>query len=213
MNSSKEKLQQHMKDRMVNGKLYVGWELPPEKTRLLLRKFNRAPLRLRTKRTARYLEKLFGKMGNGAYIEDDFYCDHGFNIFVGDNFYANKGLIILDQCPVTIGDNVFIGPRCGIYGATHPIAASIRNLQIEGGKPISIGNDVWIGGDVTICPGVKIGSNVVIGAGSVVCRDIPDNCIAVGNPCAKLRDITEEDQKFWEEQMDEFRKDTGIILT
>ena len=202
---------QEMRRRMTEGKTYVASYLPKNPNKRFVEKFNRAPTRMRTKRTE-YLRKAFGSLGKNAYLEPPFYCDHGYNIHIGDNFYANTDLIILDQCPVTIGDNVFLGPRIGIYCAMHPIAASVRNLQLEWGKPVTIGNNVWIGGDVTICPGVKIGNNVVIGAGAVVAKDIPDNCVAVGSPCKKIRDITEEDEKYWKEQLELFRSETGIKL-
>ena len=115
----------------------------------------------------------------------------------GDNFYANYDCIILDVCPVTIGDNVMFGPRVCIYTAGHPLDAEIRATGIEFGKPVTIGNNVWIGGNSVINPGVTIGSNVVIGSGSVVTKDIPANVIAAGNPCRILRPLTEEDRQYW----------------
>lgn len=122
-------------------------------------------------------------------IEQPFYCDYGYNIQIGKNFYANHNLVILDAIKVKIGDFVFIGPNCGIYGAGHPTDYIERNKGIEYAKEIIIGDNVWIGGNVTILPGVKIGNNVVIGAGSVVTKDIPDNKIAYGNPCKIIKDI------------------------
>jgi maltose O-acetyltransferase len=121
------------------------------------------------------------------YIEAPFYCDYGYNIEVGENFYANHGCIILDVNKVKIGDNVLFGPNVQIYTAAHPIDPGERLTGKEFGKPVSIGNNVWVGGASIICPGVKIGNNVTIGAGSVVTKDVPDNVIAVGNPCRAIR--------------------------
>ncbi len=123
-----------------------------------------------------------------------FWCDYGFNIKVGKNFYSNHNLVILDCAEVRFGDNVFIGPNCGFYTAIHPIDAEQRKMEIEWAKPIKVGNDVWFGGSVTVLPGVTIGDNVVIGAGSVVVKDIPSGVVAVGNPCKPIRKITEADK-------------------
>lgn len=133
------------------------------------------------------LKNIIGEIGDNYLIEQPFYCDYGYNIKIGDNFYANHNLVILDATNVIIGDNVFIGPNCGIYAAGHPIDYVERNKGIEYGKSIKIGNNVWIGGNVCILPGVTIGDDVVIGAGSVVNKDIPSHTVAVGNPCKFLR--------------------------
>ncbi len=122
-------------------------------------------------------------------IEAPFNCDYGYNIQIGENFYANYGCIILDVNKVIIGDNVLLGPRVQIYTAAHPIDPMERLTGKEYGKPITIGNNVWIGGGTIICPGVTIGHNVTIGAGSVVTKNIPDNMIAVGNPCRVIKGI------------------------
>ena len=203
---------EYMKQRMTDGKLYLGSELPASDLKQWMDKFNNAPREEAGTRTA-YLKNMFGGMGKDCYIEAPFYCDHGFNIFIGDNFYANTGLIILDQCPVRIGNHVFIGPRVGIYCATHPIDAMVRNLLLEGGKPVTIGDNVWIGGGVNICPGVSIGNNTIIGAGAVVTKDIPENVIAGGNPCRVIRKITQEDHEYWIQQMREFESDTNIRVS
>lgn len=160
-------------------------------------------------RTGEYLGKLFAHMGKECYIEPPFYCDYGTNIHVGDYFYANTGLIVLDQCDVIIGDHAFLGPRVNIYCACHPIDAMIRNTGVELGKPVTIGDNVWIGGNTVINPGVTISSNVVIGSGSVVTKDIPDSVIAAGNPCKVIRLITNKDKEYWLKQLEEFEADTG----
>lgn len=122
-------------------------------------------------------------------IEAPFYCDYGYNIEVGDNFYANYNCIILDVNKVKIGDNVLLAPNVQIYTATHPIDPKERLTGKEFAKPVSIGNNAWIGGGTIICPGVRIGDNTIIGAGSVVTKDIPGNVIAVGNPCKIIDNI------------------------
>ncbi|GET06446.1 hypothetical protein SY212_14760 [Ligilactobacillus agilis] len=117
-----------------------------------------------------------------------------YNIELGENFYANHNLVILDGAKVTFGDNVFVAPNCGFYTAGHPLDYERRNAGLEYAYPITVGDNVWIGGGVQVMPGVTIGSNVVISGGSVVTKDIPDNCVAVGNPCKVIRPITEADK-------------------
>lgn len=143
------------------------------------------------------LKSILGKTGENICIEAPFHCDYGWNIEVGENFFANYNLTILDVAKVTIGKNVQIAPNVSIYTAGHPIHPDTRNTGYEYGIPITIGDNVWIGGNVVILPGVKIGDNVVIGAGSVVTKDIPDNVIAMGNPCKIVREITEEDRTYY----------------
>lgn len=135
--------------------------------------------------------------GKETYLEPPFYCEYGSHIKVGDYFYANTGCIMSDVGKVTIGDHVMFGPRVNILTAGHPIHPESRNSGYEYGIPITIGNNVWIGGNVTVCPGVTIGNNVVIGAGSVVTKNIPDNVVAVGNPCHVLLKITEDDKPYY----------------
>ena len=122
-------------------------------------------------------------------------CDYGYNIHIGENFYANHGLLILDAARVEIGDNVYIAPNCNIYTASHPLNIEERNKGLEYAYPVKIGNNVWIGGNVTILPGVTIGDNTTIGAGSVVTKDIPANVVAYGNPCRVAKKIWNVDGK------------------
>ena len=143
------------------------------------------------------IRDIIGKSGEGICIEAPFHCDYGSNIEVGDNFYSNYNLTILDVAKVTIGKNVMIAPNVSIYTAGHPIHPDSRNSGYEYGIEVTIGDNVWIGGSVVVNPGVHIGNNVVIGSGSVVTKDIPDNYIAVGNPCRLIREITEEDRKYY----------------
>lgn len=141
------------------------------------------------------LKKLLGKTGENFILTAPFWCDYGYNIELGENFYANHNLVILDGAKVTFGDNVFIGPDCGFHTAGHPIDFERRNRGLEYAYSITVGDNVWIGAGVQVMPGVAIGSNVVIGGGSVVVKDIPSNCVAVGNPCHVFRPITEADKK------------------
>lgn len=141
------------------------------------------------KKREEIIRKILGKAEGEFLIEQPFICDYGYNIEIGKNFYSNHNLIILDANKVEFGDNVFIGPNCGFYTAGHPLDYETRNKGLEYAKPIKVGNNVWFGGNVTVLPGVKIGDNSVIGAGSVVTKDIPENSVAVGNPCKVIKKI------------------------
>ena len=142
-----------------------------------------------TEKRKELIEKILGKAGKNIRIEQPFMCDYGYNIEIGEKFYANHNLIILDAEKVEIGDNVFIAPNCNIYTASHPIDTVERNKGLEYANKVKIGNNVWIGGNVTILPGVTIGDNSTIGAGSVVTKDIPANVVAYGNPCRVAKNI------------------------
>lgn len=135
------------------------------------------------------LKKLLGQIEGSFYIEQPFRCDFGKNIFLGDNFYSNYNLTILDCNEVHIGKNCLIGPNVSIFTVGHPIDCIQRRQSLEYAYPVKIGNDVWIGGGVIINPGVIIGDNVIIGSGSVVTKNIPDNVMAVGNPCEVIKKI------------------------
>ena len=141
------------------------------------------------------MKKLLGKTKDSFCIMAPFWCDYGYNIEVGENFFANHNTVILDGGKVTFGDNVFIAPNCGFHTAGHPIDLERRKQGLEYAYPITVGDNVWIGAGVQVMPGVTIGSDVVIGGGSVVVKDIPDHSVAVGNPCRVIRPITEEDRQ------------------
>ncbi|MGN1394390.1 MAG: sugar O-acetyltransferase [Succinivibrionaceae bacterium] len=186
------------KDKMINHKLYdANYDRDLENERIRCKqqcqKYNNLPIENLDERH-QMLKSILGKTGLNVHIEPNFWCDYGYRIEVGENFYANHGLVILDAGGVTIGDNVFVGPSCGFHTSGHPIDFERRNKGLEYAYPIKIGSNVWIGAGVQVMPGVTIGDNVVIGGGSVVVKDIPSNSVAVGNPCKVLRKITEDDQ-------------------
>ncbi len=140
------------------------------------------------------LSELIGKMGDNVVFTPPFWCDYGYNISVGDFFYANHNLVNQDGAKVTFGDHVFIAPNCCFTTAEHPTDSEQRKAGLEIAKPITVGNNVWIGAGSTILAGVTIGDNTVIGAGSVVTKSIPANVVAVGVPCRVQREITEADR-------------------
>ncbi len=150
------------------------------------------------------IKELFGSTQEHFYIEPSIKMDYGFNIHIGDHFYANFDCVFLDVAPIIFGDSVYVAPRCCFYTAGHPIDAEVRNMDLEYGYPIRVGSNVWFGGSVVVNPGVTIGSNVVIGSGSVVTKDIPSNVVACGNPCRVIREITEEDKSYWNKQKDAY---------
>lgn len=141
---------------------------------------------------AQILAELLGHETD-MWVQPPFFCDYGSNISVGRKVFFNFNCVVLDVMPVTIGNNVLFGPGVQVYTATHPLSAKTRRLWLESARPVTIGSDTWIGGGSIICPGVNIGSRSVIGAGSVVTRDIPDDVVAVGNPCRVMRKLNPED--------------------
>lgn len=143
----------------------------------------------KTNKRKKLIKKIVGKTKENFLIEQPFMCDYGYNIELGENFYSNHNLIILDCAKVTFGDNVFIAPNCGFYAASHPLDYLTRNKGLEFAKPIKVGNNVWIGGNVVVLGGVTIGNNVVVAAGAVVVHDVPDNCVVAGVPAKKIKDL------------------------
>lgn len=186
-----------IRELMLSGKMYndLTDELVKqrEQTVFLTNEYNRSFGQEGVYREA-ILRKFLKSIGEEVHFEPNFRCEFGFNITIGNHFYANFDCIMLDANTITIGDHVLIGPRVGLYTANHAIDAGER---IAGGcyaRPIVIGDGVWVGGNVDIMGGVTIGENSIIGAGSVVTKSIPPNVIAAGTPCRVIREITEQDK-------------------
>jgi len=184
------------KQKMLAGELYDALDpelvTARERARNLCQDLN-ATRELEQETRRRILSELLGSGGDSVWMQPPFHCDYGSNIYLGERVYFNFNCVILDVCEVHVGDFTFFGPAVQIYAATHPLNAQLRRSQ-EFGKPVVIGSDVWVGGGSIILPGITIGSRTVIGAGSVVTKDIPDDVVAVGNPCRVLRQITENDR-------------------
>ena len=200
-----------MKERMIQGLPYkVNDDLLIDlrNARRLTRLYN-STTEEETDHRKQILRELLGSMGENIMIEPTFRCDYGSNIHIGNNFYANFDCIILDVCPVTIGENVMFGPRVCVYSPGHPIDAGVRADMLELAQPVTIGNRVWIGGSAVINGDVTIGDDTIIGSGSVVTKSIPSGVIAAGNPCRVIREITDEDTKYWQEQKAEFELATN----
>lgn len=190
----------NQKERMLAGLPYKAWLDGLSEERMackrIIREFNLLSPD-EGERAQELMRKLLGKTGKVFHLVPPFHCDYGSNIEIGENFFSNYGLTILDVAKVTIGDNAQIAPNVAIYTAGHPVHPDSRNSGYEYGIPVTIGDNVWLGGNTVILPGVTIGSNSVIGAGSVVTKDVPEWVIAAGNPCKVIRKITEEDRKYY----------------
>lgn len=180
------------KENMIKGENYLAGdkELVSDRmnARRLTREYNLTTEDEVDRRTT-ILKQLFGTTSDSLYIEPTFRCDYGFNIHVGENFYANFDCVILDVCPVHIGKNCFMAPGVHIYTATHPLDPIERASGVEFGKPVTIGDNVWLGGRSIINPGVKIGDNVVVASGAVVTKDVPNNVVVGGNPARIIKEI------------------------
>ena len=190
----------NQKERMLAGLPYKAWmdglwEERLENKKKIYRFNNLEPGN--PEEGEKLLKEILGKTGENITIEAPFHCDYGYNIEVGENFFANYNFTVLDVGKVRIGANAQIAPNVSIYTAGHPVHPDSRNSGYEYGIEVTIGDNVWIGGNACIMPGVTIGNNVVIGAGSVVTHDLPDNVIAVGNPCRVVREITEKDRDYY----------------
>lgn len=186
------------KEKAKNQMLYDGnydEEMLKERDRCkdLCFKFNNT-LPSNKKEQQNILNELLGKVGKSPVFTAPFWCDYGYNIEIGDDFYTNHNCVMLDGAKISIGNNVFIGPNCCLSTAGHPIDFERRNKGLEYAYPITIGNNVWLGANVSVLPGTTIGDNIVIGAGCVVNRNVPSNTIVAGNPCKIIREITQEDK-------------------
>lgn len=184
------------KEKMASGELYDAYvpELVAERNvvKEKMHYYNSlAPSRLAEKEGI--IREVFGSIGQKFLIEQPFFCEYGYNIHVGENFFSNFNCVILDEAPVHIGNDVLLAPNVSIYTVNHAINPGRRKAALEYCRPVTIGNNVWIGGNTVIVPGVTIGDNTVIGAGSVVTKSIPANVVAAGNPCKVIRAITDDD--------------------
>ncbi|WP_437501315.1 sugar O-acetyltransferase [Sorangium sp. So ce1099] len=180
-----------MRERMIAGDPYIADSEIAEMNAValdLLAAYNATSVRQSALRR-RLLEQLLGSIGEGTLIRPPFYVDYGSQITIGARSFANFGLVALDGAPITIGDDVLMGPNVQLLTATHPVEPEPRRQRWEAGKPIKIGNNVWLGGRVIVLPGVTIGDNTVVGAGAVVSRDLPANVLAVGNPARVIRSL------------------------
>ena len=188
-----KKINFYEKRKMISGEMYnpsTDINLFKERIRCknLCHNFNSLNPKNLNERI-KILKELIGKCPSVFFIEQPFICDYGYNIEIGENFYSNHNLVILDPAKVIFGNNVFIGPNCGFYTAEHPLDYQTRNKELEYAKPIIVGNNVWFGGSVTVIGGISIGDNVVIGAGSVVTKDIPSNTVVAGTPAKIIKNL------------------------
>jgi len=183
------------KEKMLKGEIYnpLNNELINERVncKLLCQEYNNVKYH-DVETREKILKRILGKTKKKFFVEQPFICDYGYNIEIGEKFYSNHNLTILDCAKVTFGDNVLIGPNCSFYTAEHPLDYKTRNKGFEYASPISIGNNVWIGGNVTVLSGVTVGNNVVIGAGAVVTKDVPNNTVVVGNPARVIKYLDAE---------------------
>lgn len=194
------------KEKMLKGELYtIDSELKQEMqdAQELVKQYNQLSIHQNEEQEA-MIRQLFGRVGENPEVTAPIYCDYGKQVSIGDHFYSNYGCSFVDVATITIGNHVFLGPHVHLLTPSHPISADIRNTGVEYAKPITIGDSVWIGGNVTVNPGVTIGSRSIIGSGSVVTKDIPEDVIAVGNPCRVLRAITDEDNHYWEDAYSDY---------
>ena len=201
------------KEKMLAGKIYDSMEKELYERRLLASelciKYNNLP-EAHPERS-KLLKEIFPHSDDTLFVRGPVFVDYGENTYFGNTVYFNFNLVILDVCPVRIGNNCFFGPNISILTALHSLVAKERELyydkekgyvtDMEYGKPITIGNNCWIGGNVTILPGVTIHDNVVVGAGSVVTKDLQSGAIYVGNPAKKLREITKEDSIYLKKEL------------
>jgi maltose O-acetyltransferase len=184
------------KQRMLNGELYDPDDpdlvADRERARDLTRRYNRTTPDERDRRR-RLLEDLLGALGDECHVEPPFRCDYGYNIRVGENFYANFDCVVLDVCRVDIGRNCALGPGVHIYAATHPLDATERAAGAEYGAPVTVGDNVWIGGRAVLNPGVSVGDNAVVASGAVVTSDVPEDVVVGGNPATVIRELDSDD--------------------
>lgn len=180
------------REKMLAGELYSSTDTELRalmaKAQKRLRRLNTTPNE-RSKARFEILKSILASVGAGTQIKSPFSCDYGKHIRIGRNGFVNYGCVFLDCNVIRIGEDAQIGPGVHIYTALHPLDPASRRKGLEAARPVNIGDNVWLGGRSVICPGISIGDNAVIGAGSVVVKDIPANCVAVGNPCRVIRPL------------------------
>lgn len=188
-------------EKMHSCSLYLpdGAEIMAEQTKCLekLYDYNATRPSEGEKRT-RLLREMFAEIGENCYIEPPFHANWGgHHVHFGDCVYANFSLTMVDDTHIYVGDHTMFGPGVIVATAGHPILPELREKAYQYNAPVHIGRCCWIGAGAVILPGVTIGNGSVIGAGSVVTRDIPENVVAVGNPCRVLREINEHDREYY----------------
>lgn len=197
------------KEKMIAGELYFANDPELVADRMFARSQSQI-INQAESAELRYqlLKETFGRTGKKIYMEPVINFDYGYNIFVGENFYANFNCTFLDVSTIEIGDNCMFAPNVQLYTATHPLHPVKRNSGLEYAKPIKIGNNVWLGGGVIVTPGVTLGDNVVVGAGSVVTKSFPDNVVIAGNPARIIKTVEEE---LTEESLETLRHKIDMI--
>ncbi|WP_312178886.1 sugar O-acetyltransferase [Arthrobacter sp.] len=181
-----------MRERMQAGEMYIAddAELAADSRRAISLADRYTRLWPQDPDTAvALLAELLGEIGEGTEIRPPLYVDYGKYISIGARTFINYNFTALDVAPISIGDDVQIGPNVQLLTPTHPLAPGPRRDKLEAARPITIGNNVWLGGGVVVLPGISIGANTVVGAGAVVTRDLPANVVAVGNPARIVREL------------------------
>ena len=200
---------------MLAGELYLASDISAHhqstKGKMLQQKINQTPFDQPETIVALEAE-LFGQFGKHGFVQPPLYVDYGRHVEIGEHFYANMDCLFLDVNRIIIGDHVMVGPRVSFYTAGHPIDAAIRSQELEFGLPIIVKDHVWIGGNSTILPDVTIGARSIVAAGSVVTKDVPEDCIVGGNPARVIRKINDKDQHDWQEAAKQYREKKSRAL-
>lgn len=184
------------KEKMLAGELFLPHdpELAEERmnAKLALRMYNSIGVEYPEKRLET-IKQIFGSTGEAVRVESEFRCDYGYNIHVGDSFYANFDCVMLDEAPIRFGSGVMLGPGVHIYTVNHPLDGEERATLHEYGVPVTVGDNVWIGGRAIVNPGVTIGDGAVIASGAVVVKDVPAHTVVGGNPARVIKQIKKQE--------------------
>ena len=181
------------KEKMIAGELFNVYDSELVRERAVARQqveaFNQLG-EMNPPKSQQIIKQLFGATGDKIEVHATFRCDYGYNLFVGEDFFANYDCVILDVAPIKIGKHCLLGPKVQIYSVNHPDDPQLRRNGAMGiGKPVSLGDDLWVGGGAIICPGVTLGNNVIVAAGSVVTKSFGDNVVVGGNPARVIREL------------------------